>query len=427
MRLKEWLTALHYPTRSDDRTQPGKASPFWISALSPFALVYEQIVQSRLRVYQNGKLTAYEPTVPVISVGNLTTGGTGKTPIVIALAQGLIQAGKKVVVLSRGYGAKKPQAYARATHPDWGDEAAFIQAEVPEAIVIVGRDRVIALQKAVAEHAPDFVILDDGFQYLKMARHLNLLLIDGDALVGNGHLLPAGPLREPISALKRADAIFITKRITQETLETVQNWVHLYHEKKHLPILPVPFRPVSLKRASDGKLLPLDYLERAPVLAISGIAQPAAFEESLTFLNIQCFAKRRYSDHHNYTPKDVESLIAWRKRLTGSVLMPTTKVEQPLLTQIHLPGEASANTSNSTTLIQPIEIISPAPPEKPVFVTTDKDLVKLKTLFPVDLLNDVYSLQTLPAFDGRWFFDEFMTPFNQPVKSDEAPSADVRD
>lgn len=370
MHFKNWIASQHY--------KPGQALSPWLLVLLPLEWLYEVGVLCRLLAYQMGWLKSYEPDVPVISIGNLTTGGTGKTPIVIEIARGLIQAGKTVVVLSRGYGAAEPLAYGRALDPSHGDEAYMIQDQVPEAVVIVGRDRVATLAHAVRDYRPDYVLLDDGFQYLRLKRAINILLIDGARLMGNGHLLPVGPMREPISQMARADLIFLTKTVSKEAMQTVEDWLHRYAPSRRqlLQVVPVEFQPVGLRSLSDFRLLnkhpiPFDQFIERPVIAFSAVAQPEQFEQDLKAQGLTVLRHFAFADHHVYTQQNVEKIIA---------LYQAHKAQQPIL------------------------------------VTTDKDLPKVRPMLPSEVQEAVYTLQMQPGLEGRWFYDEFLTQMSGPVR-----------
>jgi tetraacyldisaccharide 4'-kinase len=357
MSLKHWISDLHY--RREQRLSP------WLWLLLPLSLAYRFGVSVRLKAYELGVLRASEPSVPVISIGNLTTGGTGKTPLVIELARGLIAAGKTVVVLSRGYGAAEPTPYARALEPRYGDEAYLIQAQVPEAVVIAGKDRVHTLNQAVKDYHPDFVLLDDGFQYLPLQRHLNVLLIDGERLLGNERLLPAGPLREPISALQRADLILVTKQVSTASMQAVNRFLAEADKKPSPTVLPVPFQASGLAplQPEQGKL-PVSALKDRAVIAVSGIAQPEQFEQDLREAGARLIRHCRFSDHHNYTQADIDRLVDLAERHAS---------------------------------------------QSPLLVTTEKDLVKAAPFIPTAWRPFVYALQVKPALDGKWFYSEFIT------------------
>lgn len=362
MNFKSWIAEQHY--------QPQGQLSWALWPFVPLSWFYGAAIQLRLLAYRFKWLDSYEPKVPVISVGNLTTGGTGKTPIVVELAKGLIRAGKTVVILSRGYGARQPVTYSRAIDPNHGDEAYMIQAQVPEAIVIVGRDRVSTLQQAMRDYRPDYVILDDGFQYLRLNRAMNILLVDGDRLLGNRQLLPTGPLREPINEIQRAHLVFLTHSISQEAIQTVEGWIQQHSQpKQRIQLLPVEFQLAGLRPMADFKslnphLMPFAELTHRPVIAFSAIANPEGFEKGLEAQGFQLLERIRFEDHHPYTARDVEHLLALYQRHAQ---------------------------------------------ESPILVTTDKDLPKVRPWLTEAAEQDTYTLQRLPNLDGRWFYDEFIT------------------
>lgn len=267
-----------------------KHLPLWAHGLLPLSWGYALGVLLRLGAYRCGLLNPLKVSAPVISVGNLTTGGTGKTPVVIALARHFLNAGKRVVILSRGYGASNPQPYVRATSIAFGDEAALIQSQVPQAIVISGRNRAANAQQAIQDYQPDVIILDDGYQYLKLHRDVNCLLVDGQLGFGNQHLLPAGPLREPLCQQKRADVILLTKTI----LPSIQQ--QFSHAAK--PVYTVPFHAIST---------PIS--ESATIFACCGIARPQSFLDTLAALNIHTKQFQAFSDHHPYTVSDIPGTV----------------------------------------------------------------------------------------------------------------------
>ncbi|MGA7827882.1 MAG: tetraacyldisaccharide 4'-kinase, partial [Geobacteraceae bacterium] len=196
-----------------------------VALLIPFALVYGVIVRMRAFLYVRGILSSFRLDVPVISVGNLSVGGTGKTPMSILVARLLIARGKRVVVLSRGYGGAGGAAVRLVSDgfrillpaSEAGDEPVLLAHSVPGLIVLTGSDRYRAGLEALKRFNPDIVLLDDGYQHLRLQRDLNILLLNAAKPFGNGWTLPAGLLREPCSALRRADLIVYTRadRITE--------------------------------------------------------------------------------------------------------------------------------------------------------------------------------------------------------------------
>jgi tetraacyldisaccharide 4'-kinase len=352
MCLKALLTSIHY--------QPWNPL-LWL--LWPLEAAYSAGVKARQMAFNQGLLKSEMPDVPVISIGNLTTGGTGKTPIVLEIARGLVKAGKTVVILSRGYGAKEPVAYGRAMDPSHGDEAYLLQEQVPEAAVIVGKNRVETLKHAVRDYRPDFVLLDDGYQYLRLNRTVNIVLIDGEKLFGNEHMLPLGPLREPLEALKRADLIFVTKLVSPESMKKVEAWSQRYVGRE-VPVLPVGFQLSGFQPMTNAReMRPVSSFRGQPVVALSGIAQPERFERDLESVGANILKHFRFDDHHSYTANDAQKL---KEFLT----------KQP------------ANT---------------------VLVTTDKDRIKLQSIFAAELQEKTYVLKVAPSLDGQWFYHEFLT------------------
>ena len=300
--------------------------PFWLWLFYPTCLVYSAVASFRSILYQFGVLKSTRLPIPVISIGNITTGGTGKTPIVIALCNYLIEQGKKVVVLSRGYGAKLPQNYAQAISPNFGDEAYLIQQAVPKAVVIVGRKRRDNALKTIDEFKPDVIILDDGFQYLPLERDVNICLIDGEQGFGNDHLLPLGPLREPLSALSRATSFVITKNVVKEQLNDIVQTVHQYAAPDTFSLPPThwPFKPVGIFNAENNQVMSEQEIQGKIPVMVSGIARPATFLQSLMSLGIEVPTKQQFifSDHHNYTTEDIATIT---QAFPNSLIITTEK------------------------------------------------------------------------------------------------------
>ena len=227
----------------------------------------------------------------VISFGNITMGGTGKTPAVIARAQAELAAGHRVAILTRGYGAPSPVQEPFVVNPGhaapvsgslWeycGDEPALIAARVPGAAIVKARDRVAAARKAVEELHCDVLILDDGYQYLRLHRDENILLIDATCPFGNGRIAPAGYLREPLDAVSRATEIVLTRCDLARDLPALE--ARLRALAPNVPVRRTWHAPVALVRLADGEALPLETLRGMEVRALSGIGNPAAFHALL--------------------------------------------------------------------------------------------------------------------------------------------------
>lgn len=301
------LIRLHYQARPN---------PILLALLAPFELAYSTASALRNRAYQLGILKQLSLPVPVVSIGNLTTGGTGKTPVVAAVSEALLEQGKRVVILSRGYGASAPQAYARATKPAYGDEPFLLQQRLPEAVVLVGKNRRQNALHAIEDFQPDVILLDDGFQYQGLARAFNVLLMDGHRLLGNGHQLPAGPLREAASACQRADFVGLTRLsdnpIEREQQLTSAKALQERYGVRSLPVEALPFtyslHAVSQLSAAGSDNAPALESGRA-VFAVSGIAQPQAFLSALEALGHPVAQQQTFADHFIYQKKDLETLL----------------------------------------------------------------------------------------------------------------------
>jgi len=259
--------------------------PLWLRAIEP---VYTAISHAHLK--QRSKHIE-QPSLPMISVGNITAGGSGKTPFVIWLAGCLQEHGYKPVILCRGDGGKAKQAVLVQSSDDpaiVGDEARLL-ANQTGCPVLAALDRVAASQLA-KEHG-DIIILDDGFQYRQLHRSCDIVLIPAEG-VGNGHCIPAGPLREPVSALKRADLIVRTGKVDSKSLSSVKEWKWSAN--------PMKLRDVK----QTGQTPPTS------VFAAAGIARPQRFFDDLIRLGLDVTGNRSFPDHHRFSLQDVQDLTA---------------------------------------------------------------------------------------------------------------------
>lgn len=238
----------------------------------------------------------------VISVGNLTAGGTGKTPLVVERARRELAQGRKVAVLTRGYGStpsKKPVA-ADANGPDdvyalLGDEAALVVRKIPGIVVVKCVDRVAAAQAAVERHGCDTLILDDGFQYVRLARNEDIVVIDARNPFGNGHLIPRGILREPVEALRRATHVVVTRCDQASGLESLCARIRAICPD--IPVRTTRHAPANCWRLSDGKTFPLAMLRERPICAVCAIGAPEAFFDTLASLGAAVAERRAFPDH----------------------------------------------------------------------------------------------------------------------------------
>ncbi len=304
-----------------DKVQTGLPSPLWLAEQA-----YHLAVRARLWAYEQGLLKTHRVPVPVISVGNLTVGGTGKTPVVIALAHYLEQQGKTVAVLSRGYKRIRRTRFHEANHPDYGDEPFLIQQKLSQGKVFVGSDRVYTARKALEICQPDLILLDDGFQHLRLHRDVNILLIDAHEGLGNAHLLPVGSLREPLSSLKRADWILLTEKTPSPTglLEAYRRQLAPYLDE-HL-VQPCPFQSDTLWVPETGKTISFENLQATALLLLSGIAKPKRFEAMLkekTLLPIHHHFI--FPDHAVYTAVSLQPVWEMLQAHPGRLLVTTEK------------------------------------------------------------------------------------------------------
>lgn len=239
----------------------------------------------------------------VISFGNITAGGTGKTPAVIACVQEQLAAGKNVAVITRGYGsARVREPFLVGTNMSRGeivrrvgDEPALIRHHAPECVLIKAARRADGARFAVDIFQCDVIVLDDGFQHLQLARDENICLIDASNPFGNGHLVPRGILREPLSALKRATRIEITR--CDQARDLMQLVAQL---RAIVPAVPLRFTvhaPDGFWRVNDGRPVSLDALRQSPVTALSAIGNPEAFHRTLEGLGLTLRETRTFRDH----------------------------------------------------------------------------------------------------------------------------------
>ena len=312
------------------------------------ALPFYTIVRLREQAYDNRWLRGQHLGCMVIVVGNLTVGGTGKTPIVEKLARELQARGRRVGVLSRGYKSKKESFWKKWMH--WlfhsvppppkvvsdgkqcllpyeiaGDEPLLLAKNLPGACVVVDKDRVKAGQYAVQNLNCDTLILDDGFQYFQLKGTFYILLIDATHPFGNGIVLPRGILREPLKHMKRAQFIFLTKsdRVSAERLRALERFVRRYN--KDAPILPCLHVPKYLQAVNGDVQHELSWIKGRNVAALSGIAAPKLFEQFLTDSGAKIVYKEHFLDHHAYTQDDIEEFFLHAKDFGADVCVTTEK------------------------------------------------------------------------------------------------------
>ncbi len=294
----------------------------------PFAPFYAAIMRLRQGLYHYGIFTSEKPQVPVISVGNLVLGGTGKTPMVRYLVTLLQENGCNPAIISRGYkGAAKKSVNIVASEgkihlsaKEAGDEPCMLAASLPQTMVLTGKKRINPAKKAVVMGA-DCLILDDGFQHLAIKRDVDIVLFDAFYQAGNSRLLPAGPLREPVAALHRADCFMLTG-VTTENRERAGKFAQLLKQR-------FPATPVFL---SERSALSFYNLQGSPcarpaetLLAFCGIAQPERFRKSLDDASVDVREFIALADHAPYTLAQIKKLEKKAAECGATALVTTEK------------------------------------------------------------------------------------------------------
>lgn len=277
--------------------------------LSPFSLVYALIQQLRAALYRIGLLNSMRLPCPVISIGNLTVGGTGKTPVTAHIARLLLAQGYRVAVLSRGYGGSlegtcvvvSDGATVMVQPEQCGDEPYLLASTIPGLMVITGSDRHAAGLMALEQLSPDLFLLDDGFQHLRLQRDLNILLLDYNRPFGNGWTLPGGLMREPRPAAQRADLVIQTRCPDNAALITVV---------PGKPALAAAHRLVDARPLRGGDHLSLSSLQGPGFLAFAGIAQPDIFFDGLRDKGINVVHTLSFPDHALYDHARLAEILA---------------------------------------------------------------------------------------------------------------------
>ena len=303
------------------------------------SFLYSWGVQLKLALYRSGTLQQHRLPATVISIGNITVGGTGKTPTAQMMAQMIREMGYKVVILNRGYrahwqaeiGLVSDGRKIYMTAHEAGDEAYLLAKTLPGIPVVIGKDRSISGRYAVEKLGAQVIILDDGYQHWQLARDLDIVLIDSLNVFGNTHLLPRGTLREPLSHLDRADVFLLTKT------DQATGWSREYLRKvlkQYNPDAPVAesiHNPCYFVEIADwykgiqDKNYPLSELEGREVLAFSAIGNPSSFEQTLSDLGLHMVDTVRYPDHHDYGVLEMQSVTERAVAKNAYALVTTAK------------------------------------------------------------------------------------------------------
>ena len=298
--------------------------------LMPVSFAYGLIVRVRNFCYDNGLFSIKKiDGCKVISIGNISVGGTGKTPVVKFLADYLKQKDLKVVVLSRGYGRKSKGTVVVSdgkkiltNFEDAGDEPLLLAHQLKKVPVIVEADRFKGAQFIFRQFAPDVILLDDAYQHRRIFRDINIVLIDASRGFGRNYLLPSGFLREPVSVLKRADLAWFTRIDSAENFDQLQKPTRQY---ARCPQVTSSHVPATLIRMNSNKKYDLDFLKDKKVMLFSGIANQASFNQVVKKLGATVAFHKEYPDHFFYTINDIKNIITWFKSINGDLILTTEK------------------------------------------------------------------------------------------------------
>jgi tetraacyldisaccharide 4'-kinase len=291
------------------------------------APIYGFIVGLRNFLYSKGCLKIHRAEVPVISIGNITTGGTGKTPLVIRLCKQLISdsqfqlSNSQCAILTRGYKAAKD---LRGESGGYGDEPAVLAESCPGVQVVVNPDRIAGAAEAISRFGAKVLIMDDGFQHRRLGRDLDIVTIDATVPFGYGKLLPAGLLREPVGALKRADAVVITRCDQVDKAELTQLEGKLRQINPEMVVARSVHAPVCAKSINNREIN-LGELKGKKIFAFCGIGNPDAFFNTVGGLGAELAGSKAFDDHYHYTNECFADIYEQAKRLNADLILTTQK------------------------------------------------------------------------------------------------------
>ena len=298
-------------------------------ALAPFGALYGAAVKARSTGYEKQFLKSQTVAAPVISVGNITVGGTGKTPLVQCAARHVAESGRRVCIVTRGYRRENKKQRVVVSDGDEilsdvtqsGDEAMMLaQALLGKASVVCDVDRVAGAQWAIENLNAGVLLLDDGFQHRHLARDLDIVTIDATNPFGNGKLLPAGTLREPIKSLSRADCIVLTRVFDKAAPQLIDR----IHHATNAPIIESR-TIIERVRQLDGSEVVADAFAQQPLAAFCGLGNPGAFFEQLRAARFDVRQTTAFRDHHKYSQTDLDRVTEHAKAKGTQALITTAK------------------------------------------------------------------------------------------------------
>jgi tetraacyldisaccharide 4'-kinase len=282
--------------------------------LRVLSLGYRVTISLRNRLYDQHLLRSHRVSIPVICIGNLTTGGTGKTPLVVWLCDYLSNRYTSCAILTRGY----------KTHHTEADEPALLHKHCPTTHLVVNSDRVAGARQAISGYDAQVLVMDDGFQHRRLARDLDIITLDATLPFGYDHLLPAGLLREPVTALQRAGAVVITRsdQVQQTELQTIQQTITQINPS--LIVAHAEHRPTAVRYGED-QIMGLEALNQRRVFAFCGIGNPDVFFTTLRQLGAAVVGTHIFNDHYHCTASDLQDIAKQAQSHQAEIILTTEK------------------------------------------------------------------------------------------------------
>ena len=312
-------------------TEEGRLRKMLLLPLSLLSFFYGLLIQARVYFYRLGIFRSCSLSCKVISVGNITLGGTGKTPLVVWLAEWMQAQKIPVAILSRGYKGSFAGRHGIVSDGQSilmdarqaGDEPYLLSKKLKGIPVLIGRDRRLSGQEAIEKFRARAVILDDGFQHLPLKRDVNLLLVDSRTPFGNGRLFPRGRLREPLREAARADALILTKADLSDNIKKLKDKLLKWAPGR--PVFAVRYAPVGVWDQLRECALPLETLRGKNIFAFTGIGSPASFRRSLENLGGQVVGFSSFPDHYWYRRENLRELLKEAEEKSAEALITTEK------------------------------------------------------------------------------------------------------
>ncbi|MBF0621976.1 MAG: tetraacyldisaccharide 4'-kinase [Magnetococcales bacterium] len=332
------------PLLDGRRTPSTWAEKSLFALLGPLGQLHGLIQKIRAFGYAHNWLERYHPPRPVISIGNLTTGGTGKTPMTAFMASLLLEMGLKPVIISRGYGQGSKAAITVVSDgekrlispPEAADEACLLADRLPTVPVLTGPKRSAVIQAAVDQFDVDIILLDDAYQHLAVDRDINILLMDASHPLANGRLLPAGLLREFPSASKRADIIIFTRCPSEQRFAQAKKQISAWITPS-TPIFQALHKPSHWYQRKSGQNHKMNSAPKGTGLAFCGLASPEVFWKTLQQQQIPLADTLSFTDHHNFNKNDLSRLEQHAQAAGADFLVCTEKDAVKIEWQSDLP------------------------------------------------------------------------------------------